>query len=793
MDARTPGAEHRAPAEPERSALPGGPFGASLADARTFVLASLMVAAGWAVICWPWLTGQVTIPWDAKGQFHQFAAFLAQSLARGESPFWNPYVFLGHPQIADPQSLIFAPPFLLLALFAPDPSFRAVDTFTLLMLLFGAGGVLLYGRDRGWHAAAGVVAAFAFMFGAAAGWRIQHVGQILSLAYLPWALVMLDRAILRASIPCGALSGFFAAMMLLGPDQVAFLGAFALLVLALGRLSQLPGGWAEFRRAAPPLLAGAVVGAVVVTVPTLFVLAFADDSNRAMISLDDAYLGSMHPSSLLTFGISNLYGTIGPGEDYWGAPSRHWPYIVKSYLARNMANVYMGVLPAIGIVALLASPAGWSRRKAVIALSFLAMIAYALGRYTPVFHLFYTFIPGTDLFRRPADSLFLAGTMGAYLAGYGIDRLLRPGARLDPFQRVALAAMALMCLGGGISMAIWLGKLAQVWPVIALAGLSALAGFGLLRLAQAPRLAASPLLVTALIAGAMTADFRWNLRPNDSTGLLPREYGALKPNTRNETVAYLKAIVVQQGDRRDRVELTALGFEWPNLGMVHRLENTLGYNPLRLGYFSKATGAGDHAAGFDQHVFSKLFPSYRSPLANLMGLRFVVLGVPIDKVDRSMATDPLPMVFRSLHGYVYENKEALPRVFVARSAVVADPDAIIASGEWPSTDFRALSSVEATEAALPKDAPPATATLERYRNTRIDIRVEAPGGGLLVLNDVWHPWWQAEVDGNPVPVLRTNAIFRGVVLPPGAKRVTFVFRPISGLIGDLRERLTGRR
>src|SRR5215471_12612843 len=89
-----------------------------------FVLASV-------VIDWPWLSGRVTIPWDAKAQFLPYIQFLAQSLARGESPAWTPFVFSGHPQIADPQSMIFSPPFLALALIDGAPSLWAQDATVL--------------------------------------------------------------------------------------------------------------------------------------------------------------------------------------------------------------------------------------------------------------------------------------------------------------------------------------------------------------------------------------------------------------------------------------------------------------------------------------------------------------------------------------------------------------------------------------------------------------------------------------------------------------------------------------
>ena len=50
-------------------------------------------------------------------------------------------------------------------------------------------------------------------------------------------------------------------------------------------------------------------------------------------------------------------------------------------------------------------------------------------------------------------------------------------------------------------------------------------------------------------------------------------------------------------DRRDRVELLGVGFEWPNAPMIHGFDHTLGYNPLRLADFSDATGARDYIAG----------------------------------------------------------------------------------------------------------------------------------------------------------------------------------------------------
>src|SRR5438552_3880992 len=87
--------------------------------------ASGIYTVAFLIIAWPWLSGAVTIPWDAKAQFQPELQFLARSFQQGQSPFWTPNVFAGWPQIADPQSLIFSPLHVLLAAVAPAPSFRA--------------------------------------------------------------------------------------------------------------------------------------------------------------------------------------------------------------------------------------------------------------------------------------------------------------------------------------------------------------------------------------------------------------------------------------------------------------------------------------------------------------------------------------------------------------------------------------------------------------------------------------------------------------------------------------------
>ncbi len=199
--------------------------------------------AGWLIMAWPWLAGRVTIPWDAKAQFLPQIQFLAQSLARGESPFWTPYVFAGQNQIADPQSMIFSAPFLLLAAVNGNPSAWAVDVTTLLAGLAGAIALLVWFRDQGWHWAGAIIAGLVFCFGASMAWRLQHTGQVLSLAYWPMAMLALDRTLTRRSYLWATALGVIAASILLGRDQVALLVLYLLATFAIWRLASTDKPW----------------------------------------------------------------------------------------------------------------------------------------------------------------------------------------------------------------------------------------------------------------------------------------------------------------------------------------------------------------------------------------------------------------------------------------------------------------------------------------------------------------------------------------------------------------------
>ena len=758
-----------------------------------FALASLVLA-------WPWLSGAVTIPWDAKSQFLPQVRFLAAALARGESPFWVPNVFAGWPQISDPQSLIFSPLHFLLARFDPSPSFRAVDVVSFAYLFLGGLGIILYFHDRGWHPAGALVAAIAFAFAGAASARLQHTGQIISLSLFPPALWALARALERSAWRAGAVAGMLAGLAAIGRDQVALMALYVLAGFVVWHWFDGAKPLDRVRASIRPLTAAAVTAAVIAAIPVAVTALLAARSNRPEFGFIAAGRGSLHPAHFLMLVLPDLYGASDPNVDHWGPPSLPWSNVFGwpgLYLAQNMGQVYSGAMVAVVLVAFgIVRGVAWAREIRFFTVATLMVLLYGLGWYTPVFRLMYEILPGVTLYRRPADATFVLGALLALLAGYLVHRWLS-GTVPAPqrWQRGAEIGIAAMLVALALALAYAVDRIA-VAAVPILTGVGFAAG-AIGALAGARRLAGNVVAAAIVLAGFMVIDLAWNNAPNESTGLPPAVYEALRPDTRDETVALLKTRLAATAapDRRDRVELTGLAYHWPNLPLAQGLEHVFGHNPLRLKWFYDATRVGDTVAGADQRRFSPLFPSYRSPLADLFGLRFIATGIPVERIDSSLRPGDLNFIARTKDTYIYENPRALPRAFVVTDWRVVDFAALTDSG-WPDIDARRTVLLERQPAGLPPAslslAPINAVRIIRYANTEIVIDLDAPAGGVLVLNDVWHPWWRARIDGAATDILKANVLFRAVVVPAGAHTVRFTFHPFSGALQEIAERIRGR-
>ena len=765
---------------------------------RTALMASPAALLAFALLaCAAWTWSGAIVPWDSKNQFYPFFRFLSDSLQRGEFPLWNPYHFGGHPSIADPQSLIFTPSMLLLALLVPQASMQLFDAFILAHLLAGGIAVLGLFARRGWHPAAAVLAAVVFMLGGSASGRLQHTGMIISYAYFPFALWALEAALQRRSYVAGIAFGILAALMALGRDQVAYLFCATLIFAVVWNAACAPAPLSYLRQRLALLATMGVVGAAVMVVPVLLTLQFLGASNRPGISFGVALTGSLTPVNFITMLAPNFFGSLDWNYDYWGPGYETTGD--PNWTDRSINYLFIGTVPVLLLVWHgLACGRLFSRAGRLFAVLAGFATLYAVGRATPIFAVLFDHVPGVSLYRRPADATFLLNFALACGAGYllhryiadGLPRPWRNAPRLWPMARALAVALAFAALvASGLVFSQGGGHLQA--SLIALAIAAALAGTCAAALAW-PRSTRVRLHMAMLVVVATMGELVWrnaasSLNAEPAAGY--SVYQAMTPTEAAGIDALRKDMAgrIEQGEW-PRVEILGLGGPWQNASMVLGLENTLGYNPLRIADYERAVGPGENAGDPNLRHFPGTFRGYKCRLASLLGLEYLVLDRPLAKLPRHFPRPLATTVFAGDRMYVYRLGKAAPRAYLATQVKPVDSDAVLEEHVLPDFDRNREALIDtASMAALSPDvvrgdANPALdphVVIAAHHDDNVIIEVDTDRPGVLVLHDLFYPGWEARVDGVQGQLLRANVLFRGVEVPSGHHIVEFSYQPLS--------------
>ncbi len=64
-----------------------------------------------------------------------------------------------------------------------------------------------------------------------------------------------------------------------------------------------------------------------------------------------------------------------------------------------------------------------------------------------------------------------------------------------------------------------------------------------------------------------------------------------------------------------------------------------------------------------------------------------------------------------------------------------------------------------------------------YQPDAIDLEIDAPGDGIVVLDEVAYPGWQVTVDDTDAPALRADYLLRAVYVGVGHHRIAWRFHP----------------
>jgi hypothetical protein len=723
-----------------------------------------LVAVVWLLAVSRWIVKDSVIPWDSKNQFYAFFRFLSATLHAGEWPFWNPYHYGGHPSVADPQSLIFSPTFVVWGALDPAPTMQAFDLAVFVHLLAGGIAIAIIGWRARWPVAGCVLAASLFMFGGAASARLQHTGIILSYAALPVALLTLQVALQRRHRWLAVGFAISAAGVALGRNQVALLLCMLLLAAGMAEVWRAPQPARYLRDRLGVLTTMAVVCGALLVVPMLLTLQFAELSNRPAEVLNDALRGSLYPANLATLMVPNIFGTHA---SYWGPGASTLADVALTDDGENY--LFVGTVPILLLWLGVSGGNAWRPGRRLMTGTLAIACLFMLGRYTPFYDLAFRFVPGIDLFRRPTDASFVFGIALAILTGHFLADYVREGLpRTRLLPTFAAVSTLLAVVGSAVLFSTRTGHALHAAREAAFAAAIMLVAATILFGARRPstRVAAAGLVTCIAVAELLwwNAASRLNAESRSLYSVLETPAGA-----EAAAIARLDSLIEEDHRRGDypRVEVLGLGGPWQNLAMVRGWEATNGYNPLRIGLYDRLVSPGEENWDVRHRQFPLSFPNYNSPLAQALGLTYLVLGQPLDRLPALTAPPAADLLLPGPPVWIYRLSGAMPRAGIfGKSDVIAD-----------AAD--SLRPVEASADRGSEVKQRGVAKIEALAPDRVEVVATSAEGGLLVLHDIDYPGWFAELDGKPTPILRADILFRAVQIPPGTHRVRFRFAPFS--------------
>ena len=716
------------------------------------------------------LMGQDTIA--AGIMFRKF--FVEHIRALGRLPLWNPYLFGGVPTIEAGSGDILYPASILHFLL---PLTSALAWKLILHVYLAGVFMYLAARAFGVRRLVALFAGSAYLLSTnlvSLVWGGQD-GKMYVIALFPAALWLLVTALARRSWLRFLWLGVIAGLMVVAHPQLAYYAYVALLAYGLGSV------WAR-RREGGALLANSLAGAMVAVVTAAGVAAIVllpmyrylrEDSPRAGPGRGFEYSASwsLHAEEALSFFIPDFAGTDVQSETYWG----------KNPFKHN--SEYGGALVFVLGIAGLAGLKGDSRRWGLGAMVGVALL-YALGAGTPVFRVLYLLVPGLKNFRAPSLAAFVAVAALTLLAALLLERALATGdVRARRIMSVSLAA-------GGIA--------ALLIAVVALASGPGLYGtwtsiFGAAEggrsaafVANVSRIATGGLIVALICGAAWGAVYLWSrgtlrtvhvlialvaltaldlIRVDDRYIQIVRYDDFFPPDPGIEALRARLA----PGER----VLTIGGVYPEGFLATYGIPEVFGYHGNQLRWYNALTRYTVRQGARTPAELEQYWLSFLASAAlRALSARYILLPGQVELPG-------LRLLGADQRVAVYVNDAALPGVAVVPKVQVEPDSARRIATLWsPTFDPAKTAIVEEEVQAIGQAGGTGTATIEGNGDDTLAIRVRSNGPALLTISRTYHPSWQAEIDGVPVPVVRVNQALMGVPLTrSGDQRVMMRYRP----------------
>lgn len=344
-----------------------------------------------------------TIQWDAK-EVHLYNLIFSSSTWNQKNilPLWNPYIFNGFPQIADPQVAIFYPVNFLIALITV---FSAKILMYQIVLHYFLAGLFMFllvkyiFKDY----LIGLFAAIAYMFSGFMVGHASHVGMQNTATWLPLIFLITLLLIKKKKFIFSILLGLALAFSFLAGHFQTFLYIFFFLIVFLIYKIIQDKKFIKFKNLkfiALPF----VIFLLLVSIQLIPTYQLTKESVRTKLSLELSQTESLNPKSLLNF-LNPNHNNVAFSGPYRGPWDR-----TQNYLFIGISTIILSLIGAIF---------SKHKLKSFLLLMFVIAITYSLGKYFFAQPIFYKLIPFLNKIRAPSNMMLITEFCLILLAASG--------------------------------------------------------------------------------------------------------------------------------------------------------------------------------------------------------------------------------------------------------------------------------------------------------------------------------------------------------------------------------------
>ncbi|MFA6232678.1 MAG: YfhO family protein [Bacteroidota bacterium] len=764
--------------------------------------------------------------------------YLKQADAAGENPFWNPYVFSGMPTwgSSSPGHGMYMHTFLdplkpmvimqvygwvqsAINILPLPPMFWDIFNFLLL-------GVFVYflGKRRSFEPWVAFLVAVSVVFSLySLNWIMAgHNTKITVFAFLPAVLLLVDLLFQKRTLPRIALlvlAMHFAFNS--GHVQMVFYSIIAVVMYLLYKW-YAGESFGKVAMVTAITIGSAAFAFFMLSGPYFAAWEYKDFSIRGAgsggsghasaasgLDYDYATLWSFSPIEVITFFVPSFAGFGSP--TYWGT------------MTFTESPIYLGVVISFfALLGVILRP----KDKFVhlwVALGLVALLVSFGRNFSPLYDLFFNYIPLFNNFRIPSMILFLMALCMGMLAGVGLTEIVRlirerkrgeestVTKRLTKAIWIPVGVIALLVIGLAVSEGSYKNMASEMMKQNQPQSFQAMEQ--IVQYEQAGRMSELPeqyqnltldliykmalddallaLLFVALAALTLFAFVKgklglvvlqlvllmllvtdWWIVDYKPMNLVPKRQ-------QEQSLAKTDVVDFLRKDTSVYRILPAGAHSDDNWYVAYSIQNVAGYHPAKMKLYDDVRNSM-----FNQFQFQdgNHLQSANWAMLSMLGTKYVVAPG-----DWKITAPFLQPVFFGNQETVYQNIYVLPRAFFVGSYEVISDDAVMFKkvGTLPGYNPQQVAYLSDQPKSKLAQVPDsvlrgAKATLVHFGINGFAYDLDTPVDAILKLSEVYYPsGWTATLDGKPIDILRTDYLLRAVEVPAGKHRLEMQFQPKS--------------